>query len=150
MDETKVLEKALKNCENLEKSLYESIKLVRRLNIRYNSDWLLKNYTNYMANIWVQYRCSSPVKRHLPAAAGQHTKPAKLKTSNAATVLGPRSSLELCGSNRKINYKFIKIKRSMEAAMLQIQRAIDIANRQRNYVHLNENGRDGRGRLCCH
>ncbi|CAD7000399.1 unnamed protein product [Ceratitis capitata] len=165
MDETKVLEAALQNCQHLERSIYESIRLVRRLNIRYNSDWLLKNYKKYMANIWSQYQCKMPETtrsvtsvRSIPisssnssiAAASAH-KQLRKRSSHVVMVLsGARSSHELCGINRQINYKFIKIKRSMETLIHQIQHAIEIANRQRNFVHLNVNARDSRTRVCCH
>lgn len=160
MDETKVLEAALQNCHHLERSIYESIRLVRRLNIRYNSDWLLKNYKNYMANIWSQYQCTSQVPETTRSATSVRSMPVRTRCANAARTLLPkksshvalsaRSSHELCGISRQINYKFIKIKRSMETLIHQIQHAIEISNRQRNFVHLNVNARDSRTRICCH
>lgn len=162
MDETKVLEAALQNCHHLERSIYESIRLVRRLNIRYNSDWLLKNYKNYMANIWSQYQCTSKVPETARSATSVRSMPVRTSSANANAAhtllpkksshvtLSARSSHELCGISRQINYKFIKIKRSMEALIHQIQHAIEISNRQRNFVHLNVNARDNRTRICCH
>ena len=141
MEESRVLESAIKTCKLLEKSLRRSITEVRRLNIRYNVDWIIQNYSTYMANIW------SHLEKPMPK-----TKPVKLcKTPNNLN-LTMRSSQEMFGKNRKINFKFIKIKRGIEAMVLQLQHAIDIANRQRNFIHFNyaSNGPAPRTLLCCH
>lgn len=141
MEESKVLEAAIKSCKLLECSLNKSIKAVRRLNIRYNVDWLILNYNSYIANIWSQYNCKMDLAKN---------KPTKSRKSTNNLNLSTRSSQELFGDNRKINFKFIKIKRGMEAMMLQLQRTIDIANRQRNYIHFNFSGYDTKARICCH
>lgn len=125
-------------------SIDRSINEVRRLNIRYNVDWLLQNYSAYIANIWSQYHCKID-KTSLKSKAIKSGKSTKNNFN-----LSTRSSQELCGNNRKINYKFIKIKRGMEAMMLQLQRTIEIANRQRNLIHFNFNGHDLKTRICCH
>ncbi|XP_065356019.1 uncharacterized protein LOC135950401 [Calliphora vicina] len=144
MEESRVLESAIKSCKLLERSLNRSINEVRRLNIRYNVDWLIENYNSYIANIWSQYHC----KKDVTNLKSKATKSRKSTKNNLN--LSSRSSQELCGNNRKINYKFIKIKRGMEAMMLQLQRTIEIANRQRNFIHFNFNGHDSQTRICCH
>ncbi|KNC31112.1 hypothetical protein FF38_06658 [Lucilia cuprina] len=144
MEECKVLDTAIKSCKLLERSLHHSISEVRRLNIRYNVDWLIQNYNAYIANIWTQYHC----KMDLPKLKNKSTKSRKTAKNNLN--LTTRSSQELCGNNRKINYKFIKIKRGMEAMMLQLQRTIEIANRQRNFIHFSFGSQDSKTRICCH
>lgn len=141
MEESRVLESAIKTCKLLEKSLRRSISEVRRLNIRYNVDWIIQNYSTYMANIWSHL--DKPLPKHKPM------KSCKALNNLNLTI---RSSQELWGKNRKINFKFIKIKRGIEAMMLQLQHAIEIANRQRNFIHFNymSNGSATRTHLCCH
>lgn len=166
MEESKVLEAALKSCQLLELSLRDSIKEVQRLNLRYNIDWFVNNYEVYVANIWTQYQSLN--ENQTPPALTQKHKLSFIKTrsgkchrgngvkshkssNTAATLaLNTRSSNELVGSNRRINYKFLKIKRGMEASLVQLQHAIDIANRQKNFMHLNVSGRDTKVRVCYH
>uniref|UniRef100_A0A1A9ZJ63 Uncharacterized protein n=1 Tax=Glossina pallidipes TaxID=7398 RepID=A0A1A9ZJ63_GLOPL len=147
MEETKVLETALKNCQLLETTLQDTIEIVRRLNIRYNVDYFLKNYNNYIANIWDQYQ--SKLKKETPIKDTEESSlpssPSSLSLQSYRRVNHPslagRSASELMGNSVRINYTFIKIKRSMETVLLEIHRAIDIANRQRNYTHFNINDR---------
>lgn len=142
MNEMKMYDCAIKNCQRIEKSIYTSIKIIRRLNIRYNADWILANYVSYVAGIFTSYRCRNVDVRSLTKKQRQ----AQQLSFNSS--LSCRSSHELCGSNRKINYKLLKIKRNMEGLVLQINRAIDIGNRQKGYVHATL--RDGKRRICCH
>ncbi|KAL9929004.1 uncharacterized protein ACN427_009061 isoform 1-T1 [Glossina fuscipes fuscipes] len=154
MEETKVLETALRNCQLLETTLQDTIEIVRRLNIRYNVDYFLKNYNNYIANIWNQYQCK--LKKETPIKNIEETSlpssPSSISLKSYRRVNHPslagRSASELMGNSVRINYTFIKIKRSMETVLLEIHRAIDIANRQRNYTHFNINDRENY--ICCH
>lgn len=159
MEEAIVLENALKSCEYLQSTLKDSLKTVRRLNLRYNLDWFVKNYNTYIGSIWEQYKIkfnvnSKLVDSHIDTANSDE--PSKSNTSPLHNIrlygksLSARSSSELLGGNAKINYKFIRIKRSLETVLLQIQRAIDIANRQRNYMHLNQNVNQSKSHICCH
>lgn len=182
MEEAKILEIALKNCHLLEQMLQDSLRTVRRLNVRYNIDWLVLNYKSYVNSIWEHYEnmdqqgdhanlgnegkqsltrgsigCLSTLSE-ITTETRRHTVSGALRSStgdNASSascvcrVHRDKLSLNDLDQNRnKLNYNVIKIKRSLETILMQLQRAIDTANRQSNYLH-HGHGK-GKDFICCH
>lgn len=182
MEEAKILEIALKNCYLLEEMLKESIQTVRKLNVRYNIDWLVHNYSDYVNSIMEHYEsdyespkvdilsskdCWSSTRRsidcmstvsEITSKSRRHTFSDVISTSSKTSAITTTTLSRVYRdkffysdfdqSRNKINFSVIKIKRNLETILMQLQRAIDIANRQSKFTH--HSYRKGKEFICCH
>ncbi|KAL5281889.1 hypothetical protein ACFFRR_005285 [Megaselia abdita] len=109
MYELKKLDKALEKCQNLHGVLNDFLRHVQKLNIRYN----------YNEKKWTKIRNElKDVITWDPSCS--HSCCVIPYNNNMQT----RTSKELISSNMGINMKIIKIKRSLESMILEIQRSI--------------------------
>lgn len=111
MYELKKLDKALEKCQNLHGILNDFLRHVQKLNLRYN----------YNERKWMKIRNElkdiitfDPLAFSLPQAT----------SSPINKSVQTRTSKELIFSNMSINMKIIKIKRSLESMIHEIQRSI--------------------------
>lgn len=108
MYELKKLDKALERCQNLHGALNDFLRHVQKLNIRYN----------YNEKKWSKVRSElKDVIAWDPSYSMNCVSPYK---NNMQT----RTSKELMCSNVGINMKIIKIKRSLETMIHEVQRSI--------------------------
>lgn len=125
MYELKKLDKAIGRCQNLHEVLNDFLRHVQKLNIRYNYNekkWAkirneLKDVITWDPSYSVD--CVSPCNNN------------KIQT---------RTSKELICSNMGINMKIIKIKRSLESMIHEIQRSIKRhCNTQYRVIYISQN-----------
>lgn len=125
MYELKKLDKALERCQNLHGVLNDFLRHVQKLNIRYN----------YNEKKWAKIRNElKDVITWEPSHAMDCVSP-RLNNS-----LQTRTSRELISSNMGINMKIIKIKRSLESMIHEIQRSIKRhSNTQYPLIYISQN-----------
>lgn len=110
MDGLKKLDRALERCQNLHGVLNDFLRHVQKLNIRYNYNekkWTkirneLKDVITYDPSLTYPISYISPYNK----------------------TIQTRTSKEVICSNMGINMKIIKIKRSLESMINEIQRSI--------------------------
>lgn len=108
MYEIKKLDKALENCQNLHGDLNNFLRYVQKLNIKYN----------YNEQKWVLLRNElKDVIKFDP----EHLIIYRAPSNHDVQV---RTSKELIYASMGINMKIIKIKRSLESMLNEIQRSI--------------------------
>lgn len=108
MYELKQLDKALERCQNLHEVLNDFLRHVQKLNIRYN----------YNEKKWMKIR--NELKNVIAWDPSYSMNCISLYNNDLQT----RTSKELICSNMGINMKIIKIKRSLESMINEIQRSI--------------------------
>lgn len=124
MYELKKLDKALEKCQNLHGVLNDFLRYVQKLNIRYN----------YNEKKWKQVRNELKDVITWEPSCSMHC------MSPCSNSLETRTSKELICSNMGINMKIIKIKRSLESMIHEIQRSIKRhSNTQYPLIYISQN-----------
>ena len=123
MHEIKKIDTALEKCQNLHGILNDFLRHVQKLNLRYNYN---EKKWNKLRNELNDVICSSP--------SDQFDSPVKSPSPSKSPPNEPcfhdfesensRSNKDFVGLSLEINMKIIKIKRSLESMMHEVQRSI--------------------------